>query len=94
MHNQPIYHPESLGTRRVYRIGTGFYRYIGKCPYCRVDAPKWCFQPLPNQRVKTIKKLSFNQVRHQVYECEGASWHLTQKQLSPVQQTLFRELEL
>ncbi len=86
----PIYDASLLSESKVYHINGALYRFTGKCPWARIDHPKWTFKPLVGQGRSATLELNQNKVTRLVYEVPGMTANRkTEVVGQAIQQSLF-----
>jgi len=63
-----VYDSTSLKSTVAYHIDGYLYRFLCRDSFSPVNAPKYKFSPLPNQRRKTTITLNHKQLLTKVYE--------------------------
>ncbi len=65
---KPVYDSTLLRCNATYQIDGCLYRFLGKDPYCSINAPKYIFSPAPGQRRKSNLVINHRQLLLKVYE--------------------------
>src|SRR5579883_36854 len=88
-----VYDSTSLKSTVAYHIDCYLYRFLCRDAFSPVNAPKYKFSPLPNQRRKSSVTVNHKQLITKVYEVPNytISSNATDTEEAQMQTSLFNE---